>query len=158
MGGGSGGFPNSGYDSLFNGQNRATNIQLQLIVPIRDINLQGQLVSGKVAVDQAEITLAATRRGVIASATNAYYTLINTKQQIAQAQQSVDLAALSLKNANIRLNYGRSTPFEVTTLQNNLTNAQISLINTEINYVNALASFEQVLGITLDRWHLCVRC
>lgn len=156
FGGGSGGSPNSGYESLFNGQNKSTNIALALNVPIRNVPLQQQLVSAKVGVDQAETTLAAQRRAVISAATNAYYTLVNTKQQITQAQQSVNLAQISLNNANIRLNYGRSTPFEVTTLQNNLTNAQISLINTEISYVNALAQFEQVLGITLDRWRICL--
>lgn len=152
FGGGSGGGINQGFGSLFNGQNKSTNINVQLTVPIHNITIQSQLVNAKVGVDQAEIALAATRRGVIANATNAYYTLINTKQQIASAQASVDLANETLKNANIRLNYGRSTPFEVATLQNNLTNAQISLINTQISYVNALASYEQVLGITLERW------
>lgn len=155
FGGGSGGAPNSGYSSFVNGQNKSTVVGLALTVPINNLPLQQQLVNAKNQVDQAEITLAATRRAVVANATNAYYNLISTKQQIIQAQRAVDLAVITLKNAGIRLNYGRSSAFEVATLQNNLTNAQISLINTQISYDNALASFEQVLGITLDRW--CVR-
>lgn len=157
QGGGSGGSPNSGIESLFNGQNRSTFLGLQLSVPINDITRQNQLVQSKVGYQQQKITVEAQKRAVIANATNAYNTLLITKQQVEQADSAVKLATLNLKNAYIRLNYGRSTPFEVSTLQNTLTNTQISLINTQISYINTLAAYEQVLGITLRRWGVCIR-
>jgi len=158
FGGGAGGGVNSGFGSIFNGQNKSTAIGLQLNVPIHNIALQAGLVQAKVALDQAIISLAAQKRAVIANAINAYNTLISQKQQITQAQKAVELANLNLNNANIRLNYGRSTPFEVGSLQIDLTNAQISLINTVISYDNSLAAYEQTLGITLDRWGVKLRC
>lgn len=157
FGGGTGGFPNSGLDSFTNGQNKSTNATLSLTVPINDVTLHQQLVNAKVAVEQQEIAVAAQKRLVIANAINAYNTLISQREQITQAKQALVLADLNLKNATIRLQYGRSTPFEVGTLQTALTNAQISLINTDVAYINALAAFEQTLGITLDRWCVQIR-
>lgn len=139
------------------GQNRETNVGLQLNIPINNLTVKSALVQAQVAVQQAEINLQATKHVVITNTTNAYYNLLSQQQQIQQAKTALQLAQINLNDATIRLKYGRSTPFEVSSLQTALTNANLALINTQINYVNAVAAFEQVLGVTLERWKIQIR-
>ena len=56
--------------------------------------------------------------------------------------------------ANAKLKYGKVSAFEASTLQTNLLTAQVSYINTMTAYVTNLATLDQTIGITLDRWHV----
>lgn len=157
VGGGTGGPPNSGVDSLFNGQNKNLSAGLQLNVPINDVPAKAAVVQAKVGLKQSETLLDAQKRQVIDTARTAYYTLMSQKRQITQAQTTLELSNRNLKNAYIRLDVGRATPFEVSSLQSSLTLAEINLISSEISYINALAAFEQIVGTTLDRWNVQIR-
>lgn len=139
------------------GQNRETSVGLQLNIPINNLSVKSALVQAQVTVQQNEINLQALKHLIITNTTNAYYSLISQQQQIQQAKTALQLAQLNLNDASIRLKYGRSTPFEVSSLQTALTNANLALINTQVNYVNAVAAFEQVIGVTLERWGVDVR-
>ena len=157
--GGSSGSGNSSssFAGAFNGKNVTNTVGLQLTVPIHDLTKQSQEVSAKSSLEQSRVNLAAAERQVINDATNAYNNLVSQKQQITQAEEAVRLASLNLQIANTKLQYGRISPFEASSLQTDLTSAQIALINTKQNYVNTVASFDQTLGITLDRWHILLR-
>ncbi len=154
QGGGSGGAPNSGIPSLFNGNNSNTTVGLALTVPIDDLSLQQSYLQAKVGLKQAEIVLSETKRQVINDVTNAFYVLQNQKQQITQAELSVKLAQQTLDIANAKLKYGKVSPFEASTLQTNLLTAQISYISTLAAYETNLAALDQILGNTLNRWHV----
>lgn len=157
QGGGSGGPPNGGLDSLTNGLNSNTSVGLNLLIPIDNLNIRKILVQAKVASRQEFIRYAALRRQIINDVTNAYATVENQKQQIVQAKRAVDLAQQSLDIANIKLRFGRITPFEVSTLQLNLISSQLTYINTVATYYTNVALLDQIIGITLDRWHIQVR-
>jgi len=152
QGGGNGGNTNAGLKSITNEKNHITTVGLALTVPIDNLSVKGKLVSAKVALQQAEINLAAKKRGLIQQVTSGYYTVLNAQQQLGKSQEVIDRAADSLRIAQKKLEFGRTTPFEVNTLQNNLTTAQVAYIGTENNYITSIASFDQLLGVTLDRW------
>lgn len=157
QGGGSGGAPNSGIPSLFNGSNYGTTVGLSLTVPINDLSLQRTLVQAKVGLRQEYIRLAALKRQTVNNVINAYNTVLSQKEQITQAKIAVELAQQSLDVALAKLKYGRVTPFEVSTLQTTLTTQQISYINTIATYVTNLAALDQIIGYTLDRWHVKIK-
>lgn len=154
QGAGSGGAPNSGIPGLFNGNNSSTALSLTLTVPIDDLSLQQQYLQAKVALKQNEITLAETKRQVVNDVTNAYFVLQNQKQQIVQAKLAVQLAQQTLDIANAKLKYGKVSPFEASTLQTNLLTAQLNYISTVAAYETNLAALDQILGYTLNRWHV----
>jgi outer membrane protein TolC len=147
---------NNNVPGLVLGQS-STTVGLQLNIPIDNVSLKAQAAQADVSLRQGEVTLAALKRQVIIDTTNAYNMLISQKQQITQAENALQLAQLNLNDAYLKLKFGRSTPFEVSSLQMTLTNAQMAVINTKINYVNSLAAFEQVLGTTLHNWHVHIR-
>lgn len=157
QGGGTGGDPNSGFESLVNGNNANTTVGLSFSVPIDDMSLQQQYVSSKIALRQQETQLAQLKRQIINDVINAYYTVENQKNQIKQAEISVKLAQQSVDIANAKLKYGKVSSFEASTLQTNLLSAQVSYINTVTAYVSNLATFDQILGASLDRWHVELR-
>ena len=63
-GGGSGGGDNASLESLTNGQNTNNQVGLQLTVPLDNYQVKANLVRAKVALDQAKINLAGTRRQI----------------------------------------------------------------------------------------------
>ncbi len=130
------------------------SVSLNLTVPINDMNRQQGLVNAQVQLEQQKIQLAETKRELRIDVIDAIQNLTFQQQQIIQAQQAVDYAQRSLNVEKIKLSYGRSTVFTVTQLQNTLINAQISLISQEISYINTLATFEQLIGVTLDKYGL----
>jgi outer membrane protein TolC len=123
-------------------------------VPIDDLSLQQQYLQAKVALKQNEITLAETKRQVVNDVTNAFFVLQNQKQQITQAKLAVQLAQQTLDIANAKLKYGKVSPFEASTLQTNLLTAQLNYISTVAAYETNLAALDQILGNTLNRWHV----
>ena len=138
-------------------QNRNNNVALELSIPINDLSRQQQLVQAKTSLQQAEINLTAAKQQIIVDVTNIYNQLLSQKQQIIEARKLADLASRNLQIAYTKLKFGKTTPFEVSSLQTQLINTQVSLINTEQNYINTVANFDQILGSTLQRWNIQLR-
>lgn len=157
QGQGTGGSPNSSFGSLANGQNRNSAVKLELAIPIHDLERKQQLVQAKIDLEKAQIRLAADKRQLISDTIQAYNTLQNQKQQITQAQEAVRYAEDNLRLAKAKIQYGKATPFEISSIQTALTNAQIAYIQSEINYINTLAGFDEILGTTLSRWGIQLR-
>jgi len=153
-GGGSGGAPNSGFNSLANGRNRSSEVGLTLNIPIDNLQLKQAVVQAGVGLQQQKITLQENQRELTSAVINTWNMVNSQKQQIEQAHQSVMLARDSLNIAQTKLKFGKVTPFEVSTLQTNLTQQEISEINVKISYVSNLAQLDQITGNTLTRWDL----
>ncbi len=157
QGSGLGNGSNANLPSLFNGQNGSTSVGLSLTVPISNLPARTAEVAARVALKQAEITLSASKDQLVSNVSAAYYSLVSQKLQIDQANQALQLAGQNLNIANVKLKYGKITPFEASSLQTDLINAQINYINTKTNYISSLANFDQLLGTTTDRWQLQIR-
>jgi outer membrane protein TolC len=157
QGGGSGGYPNTGVVSLTNSQNASSSIGLTLNIPIHDLSRQQQMISAKIALDQARISLAALKYTTENTVKTSYNNLLAQQRQFVLDQQAIKLAQQSLDIALVKLKYGRVTSFEVSSLQNNVTTAQLNYITHQTNYITTLANFDQELGTSLDRWDIKVK-
>ncbi len=157
QGAGVGGPPNEGFPSLFNGQNKNSTVGVNLTIPIDNLQQQRDLAQAQVNLRQEYVRLAAQKRQVIINVENSYYVVLNQKQQIVQAKLALDFAVQTLDIAEAKLKYGRTTPFEVSTLQTNVINQQLSYINAIAAYVVNLAILDQIIGNTLDRWTVCLK-
>ncbi len=137
-----------------NTSNGSKSLTLNLGIPIHDLSRQQQYVNAKVGLQQAKINLDLQKYQLIANVTNAYNTVQYSKKQLQLSAQAVQLAQQSLAVAKIKFNYGKTTSFELTSLQTTMANARISYIGQQIQYITAVENFFQILGTTLEKWQI----
>lgn len=135
-------------------QNAGDNVQLQLTIPINNKQLQQGLVDAKVSLEQQKIALSQAKLTTQSQVLNAFQSLTYQTQQIKQAEDQVTYAKIAYDAEIKKLEYGRTTMVNVTNLRDSLTQAQLALISQKINYINSLAAFEALLGITLEKWSI----
>ena len=142
----------SGISGVSSGGN--DTIALNLNIPINNMKTEQQLVNAKVTMDQQRISLADAKRQLRITIITTIQSLAYQQKQIEQAENAVVLAQQAVDVAQKKLDYGRTTVFEVVQLRDNLTQAKLNLIGQQISYINALALFEQTIGISLDKWNI----
>ena len=77
-------------------------------------------------------------------------------QQVELAQRVRELSEKQLEFEREKLQAGRSSNFQLITLQNNLAAAQLRELEAMISYLNAQTLLDQILGTTLETWHIDV--
>lgn len=133
------------------------SVGLTLNIPIDNLTNQQVLLNAKIALEQEKITLANARRNLETDVINALEDLKDQQQQIVLAENAVRLDRIVLDNALRKLQYGKITVFEVNSLRATLNNDENSLLSEQITYINSLQSFYEILGITLNIWHIGLR-
>ncbi|MDQ2994433.1 MAG: TolC family protein, partial [Pseudomonadota bacterium] len=129
-------------------------VALDLSIPIDDKVRQQSLLSAKIAVDKFKIKFENDEKQLISDVITGLRDIRAQQQQIQLAEQAVKYSWQSFHIAQKKLQHGRTTEFEVTTLLTQLTSEQQALINQKIAFLNTVAQFEQLLGVSLDRWQL----
>lgn len=157
VGNGSGGGVNAGINSLTNGQNLTNSVGLQLNVPIDNVNLQQAVVNSRVALEQGQIQLEATKRQIISNVISAIENIAITIQQAEQSEQALLLSKQTLDIANAKQKYGKSSTFEVVSDARDYNNALLQETSSKITYLNAITAYDQIVGTTLDTWHISIR-
>jgi len=143
--------------NLTNNDSSQQNVQVEVSVPIRNFPKQQAVLQAKVAIEQQEVAIAQSRRNLETQVINAITNLRILKQQIELSKQACDLAKQNLETSKIKLKYGRVAMFEVSSLQNTLTSAELAVVATQINYLNALSQLQFLLGTTLKTWDIHLR-
>lgn len=155
-GGGAGSGPNANLVSLTNGQNQSSTIGLQLNVPIDDMPAQQAYLSAKAQTQQDEVNLRANHWQLETSAINALNNLKTLQQQLQLAQQAVDMQTKALDIAEKKFRYGMGSALDVSIQQKALTTAQLNFTSTQVTYLDTLLQFRQLIGKTLDDFHVVV--
>lgn len=109
---------------------------------------QGQ-VSASVTRDNAEAHAADTRRQVNAQFTQQMAALTTAYAQISIASDNLAAATEDLRVQNERYRVGAATILDLLTSQAALTQAQVNVVQTRLNYLTARAQVEAVVGRTL---------
>ncbi len=149
--------PDSDFPSLINSRNNSQNVSLNLSVPINDLNRQEQLIAARIALEKDKINLAAAKRTLETNIANEVISIRSQIQQLAIATKGVALAQRSYQLEEMKAQLGRSSAINVTTSQNALIQAKISLINSKIAYILAVAQLDSDLTTTLDKWKIKIR-
>ena len=157
LGNGTGGGINAGVNSIFNGQNNSASVGLSLTVPIDDLKIQQQEVSAKVALDQGKIALQNLKYTITSNVIAAVQNIQISLAQAQEAEQALALSKQTVDIANAKQKYGRASTFEVVTLATNYNNAMLQETTSKINYLNALTSYDQIVGTTIEQWHIQIR-
>lgn len=133
------------------------NVMLNLEIPIDDIASKAAVVDAEIAIESAKINLEQQKEDLIRQVITSVQNIKSLKEQINIGNLSLKLKKQTLTDARIKQQYGRTTVFIVTQIQDELLAQETNLISTKINYLNAISDFYNLLGVTLDEWHIQLR-
>ena len=148
---------NRGVRGIYNGHNVTQTAQLNLTIPLHDLNRRSQLINAKIQLEKDRINLIAAKRALITQVTNAVNTIASLVKRYELAQKQVALARQSYELEKKKQQGGISTALDVNNTQNQLIQAQSGLISAKVNYLNQLSNLHRILGTTLDYWHIKLR-
>lgn len=129
-------------------------VGLELEIPIDDKPRKQKLLNANINLKKYHIALDNACKQLRAQVVKIVRDLQAQKHQINVARRSVTLSEQSLRIAQRKFDFGRTTMFELTSLRKALTMRKNELISQRIAYLNSLAQYQQTLGVTLDRWRL----
>lgn len=132
-------------------------LAFNLSVPIDQIALKAAVVDAQEAIETAKINLEQSKEALVGQVINQLQTIANQKEQITISELALKMQQQTLDNTNLKLKYGKTTVFEVNTMQNQLLQEQVSLINSQISYLNDVDALYQILGLTLEKWNIKLR-
>ncbi|WP_327212745.1 TolC family protein (plasmid) [Rhizobium beringeri] len=127
---------------------------LKFTIPINDLNRQQQLVDASTDYRNAELQLETIRSGIEMQIRGTASQVDLLWQQLTVAEKSRDLSLQAVTIEKAKLNAGRSTTFQVRSLESNLRDSENQLLNARIGYMNALTQLDLQLGTTLVTWHI----
>ncbi|OGT40689.1 MAG: hypothetical protein A3E81_04205 [Gammaproteobacteria bacterium RIFCSPHIGHO2_12_FULL_36_30] len=130
------------------------NLEFNLSIPIDNIANKQGVVNAKIAIDEARMNLTQTKENLVSTITNDYDSIHNQYEQIKISENSVDLEQKTLDNSKLKFTYGLSSMFEINTLETSLLSDQVSLIGTQISYLNAITQLYSDMGLTLEQYHI----
>ena len=132
-------------------------VGVNLTVPIDDLQSKSDLVTAYINLENAKLQLEQQKRDLVNSVLSQLDTISNAIEQVKVSKETVVLQTQNLKASELKLKYGKSTAFEVSQIQDELLQNQTSLVSAEIALLNAITNFNQLLGVTLTKWHINLR-
>lgn len=130
------------------------SVGLKLSIPVDGLADKQALAQAEVGLQSQVLAVQTAKNAAETKIINQLRRLASQKMQVTLAERAVGLAQQTLANAKLKLQYGRASAFEVTTLREALTNKQLAVVAAKISYVDTYADVSQALGRTLDFWHI----
>jgi len=127
---------------------------IKFSIPLNDLSRKQQLVQADVQNRTGELQLDILKSGIEKQIRTSASEVTIYWEQSKTAETQLKLAQQALDTARLKLNAGRSSAFEVQTQEQNLRNAETQLVNSKLNYLNALTRLDLQLGTTLETWQI----
>ncbi len=128
--------------------------QLSLTLPLKNRAAKAEMGNALVSRRSDLYTERQTREQVALDVSNAVHQLEQAKLSIAAGKESLDLAKKTLAAEQRKYELGSETIFFVLEAQTELANAELSLLQAEVNYQLAVAGLDHATGELLDPYHV----
>ncbi len=151
-----GGGPNAGINSLVNGMNRTDNVRLDLSIPIDDQAAKIGLENAKIALRQAAIGLKEQKWGEETKAINAWNAIFSEERSLRLSEQAEILKQKMYNIYEQKYNYGLIDSLELQSTRQQYMASQQQFVTQQMSYLKALVSLDQLIGRTLETWHIQV--
>ena len=148
---------NSNLKNIYNGRNINESAGITMTIPLNDINRRHQLITAKVRLEKNKLRLIATKRMLITAVKNTINAISSQTRQYELANRQVSFAKQSYSLEKKKQQAGIASALDVSNTQNQLIQAQMSLIGAKIAYLNQLAALQRLLGTTLAHWKIKLR-
>lgn len=129
-------------------------VGLQLAIPLGDPGPKLAEVEADTGVRTAELRLEALDQAVETQVRDAAQRVEAAWLQVEAAKRFRTLAAQAVDIARDKLTAGRSSNFEVLSLQDGLRAAESQQIGAMVAYLDALTAFDLQVGATLESWNV----
>lgn len=129
-------------------------VGVQVEIPVGDMSAHQEEVQAQVNVRKQAVQLQDARQQLELDVTNAVRDIGTRWRQYEIAMRISDLSRRKLEIEREKLTAGRSSNFQVLSFENDLRNADNARLNALINYLNAQAQLDQILGTTLQSWDI----
>ncbi|MBD2814418.1 TolC family protein [Xenorhabdus sp. Flor] len=129
-------------------------VGIQLDIPIGDMTRKQAEVQARVDVQKQALHVEEAKINLEQRVINA---IRDTESRWQEYQLAIKASSLSQKKLEIeqeKLQAGRSSNFQVLSFETDLRNAENARLNTLIQYLNAQAELDQILGTTLESWEI----
>lgn len=126
-------------------------MSLQLRLPIRNSSAQADLGSALVNKRRDLYQKRSQEQNISTEVKNAVHDLEQAELVITAAQTSRDLSAKNLSAEERKYQLGAETIFFVLDAQNQLSQAELALVQAQISYQRALAEVDHATGTLLDK-------
>jgi outer membrane protein TolC len=143
--------------SLYNGSNHAESVALNLSIPVDNVSDQSTLIQQEVGLDKALIALKDTKRKLIETVGTDYRTIGTSRKSLSLSKSALKLQEETVYIAQQKQLAGRVSTFEVLTNQKTLDTSQVTVVQNQIAYLEAIVAYEQELGVLLEPWHIKLR-
>lgn len=139
--------------------------------PLQNRTARAARAIAEIDLDRAETALEDTRNGIITEVRGAARRVETAAKQIEAAKASRVFQERNLEAERKRYENGMSTSFQITQIQEDLTEARSREVNSVVNYRIALAEYQRVIGrlleeegvaiddeeLPVDRWQFSLR-
>jgi len=154
----------SGSDDQFGGsvgnffdlKNYNLGFSLNFSYPLGNQSAKSDYQNATLAYDQALLSQQNLEQQVKTQIQQALLTITSAYQQIQAAEIARQLAEEQLKAEQRKFQEGLSTNFQVLTYQQQTASAQSNYTKAVVSYNKALASLEQMMGLTLQQHNIVV--
>ncbi|WP_240700109.1 TolC family protein [Sphingomonas gei] len=129
-------------------------VGVQLAIPLGDPAPKLAVIEADTSLRTAELRLEALDQSVETQVRDAAQRVEAAWSQVEAARRFKALSARAVEIARDKLAAGRSSNFEVLSLQDALRAAEIQELASMISYLDALTSFDLQIGATLESWKI----
>ena len=113
-------------------------------------NIENSIKAAELGRDASKLTLEATKQAIKLKTMAAYYEILQRRNLIAVAQDSVDTLQAHLDNVNAQYKVGTVAKSDVLRSQVQLASAQMALVSAQNNYDVAVATLNNLIGMPTD--------
>ena len=131
-----------------------SSISLNLTIPLNQVTLDQNELSSAISLENQQITEAQQKRSLINNVNAAVNNLNSQWFQYQMAQEKLTLSQQSFNAARIEYQYGKLDAFAFQQQQESYINSQQSVVDSEINYLKQVMSYQQLVGTLLTHWHI----
>jgi len=134
-----------------------SQVSLDLTIPLNQVSLDKTSATAATNFENAEITLATSKRTLLTTVNTDLEAIRTDWENILVAEETYNLSQKNYEAAKIKASYGKLDTFTLSQQQQQLISDANSLVSAKISYIEAVAQFEQELGILLKSWHIEVQ-
>ncbi|MDB6141395.1 MAG: Outer rane efflux family protein [Pseudomonas sp.] len=129
---------------------------LELTIPIGDLSARQRVAGAQVAVQDHIIQLAEARQVLEQQVGDGIRDMGTRWRQYEIAQRLRELSQRKLEIERDKLQLGRSSNFQVLSFETDLRQAENSMLDAQIAYLNAQTQLDERLGMTLQSWEIAL--
>jgi outer membrane protein TolC len=131
-----------------------TTVGVSLNIPLNDLRREQPAVQATTTLKTSELQLATIRQGVELQVRGSITDVDIRWRQYEVARRARELAIRAVDIEKEKLKVGRSSNFQVRSLESDLRSAEEQQLNAVIGYLNALTTLDIQLGTTLKTWRI----